>query len=246
MKKVHHKEEVAVIIPYFNESSRLELEQLDLFCTEIGISVYFVDDGSSDDTTKKLKEYFQNKEKIQFIQFTNNIGKTNAVRRSLLKLNDIGYGYVILQDFDLPVSSADCTRALSIVLSNDVGIVSGARVNLAGSNVKRKKSRHWIGRIIASLLFVMTKSDFYDPQSPCKVYNVSVLRNLLREEFKTRWFGDMELHIRARNQGMKIFVIEFPLTEWRDVAGGKLKKSSAFKVLIDLLKLLSISLFSKN
>ena len=80
----------------------------------------------------------------------------------------------------------------------------------------------------------------YDPQSPCKVYQLKTIGGLLEEEFETKWFGDLELLLRYKKNN-PIKILEFPLQNWVDMPNGNLRIGSAPKVLIDLYKLSKIN-----
>jgi hypothetical protein len=87
--------------------------------------------------------------------------------------------------------------------------------------------------------------NFYDPQSPCKAYNLEKISDFLVKEFNSRWFGDIELILRIKKI-RQVEIIEFPLTYWRDREGGNLKWTQGPSVIIDLLKILSLKFFNKN
>ena len=227
-----------IIFPYYNEAKRIDLISLQKFITFVGVDVLFISDGSTDNTTELISKMLdQVKVNVKIVELTKNIGKTNALRIGMLRSLEAGYDLVLTQDVDLPYSGEDAKRAIRLMKTDKVDIYSGARVRLAGSDILRSPLRQWAGRVIATIIYVFYSKDFYDPQSPCKVYNLKSIQDHLIKKFKSRWFGDVELLFRSRNNRKPLVCREFLLEEWQDKPDGKLKIISVFKVFADLIKI---------
>jgi dolichyl-phosphate beta-glucosyltransferase len=233
----------ALLIPFFNEAHRMDADKIYHFMRESPWPIIFIDDGSTDETSNELLRLInalKSHEKHKIVTLHSNVGKTNAVRIGLQELINGGFQFAVLSDFDLPVSLNDLRKAESLAINSDFGLVSGARVRLAGSNVSRSPYRHWIGRMIATLVYLLVTDDMYDPQSPCKVYQLKSVGSLLEDKFETKWFGDLELLLRFKSNN-PIRILEFPLQNWVDIPNGNLSLFSAPKVLMDLLKLSKVN-----
>ena len=229
----------ALLMPFFNEAHRMDADKLYEFMRDSPWPIFFINDGSTDETVNELLHLINRlaaHKKHKIVTLQKNIGKTNAVRIGLQELIDFGFQYAILSDFDLPISLNDLRKAESLAINSDFGLVSGARVRLAGSNVSRSPYRHWIGRMIATLIYLYITDEMYDPQSPCKVYQLKSISSQLGEEFETKWFGDLELLLRFKKNN-PIRILEFPLQNWIDMPNGNLRIRSAPKVIMDLYKL---------
>ena len=227
-----------IIFPYYNEAKRINLISLQKFIASIGLDVMFISDGSTDDSTELISKLAnQVAVDIKIMKLEKNIGKTNALRIAMLRSLEVGYELALTQDVDLPYSDNDAIRAIRLMKSDNVDIYSGARVRLAGSGTLRSPLRQWAGRMIATVIYVFYSKDFYDPQSPCKVYRLKSIQDDLIKNFKSRWFGDVELLYRSRNNGKPLRCKEFLLEEWHDKPDGNLKISSVFQVLTDLVKI---------
>lgn len=90
---------ISIIVPCYNEE-----EAIPIFCDEINnvlvdydYEVIFVDDGSSDNTLKILKEKSES-DKIKYISFSRNFGKEAAMFAGLKKASG---DYVVVMDVDL-------------------------------------------------------------------------------------------------------------------------------------------------
>lgn len=74
---------LSVVIPVFNEELTIDemVSRLHDSCRELDIAyeLVFVNDGSSDRTLVKLKEYAENDPAIRYISFSRNFGHQNAV-----------------------------------------------------------------------------------------------------------------------------------------------------------------------
>lgn len=243
-----------LVIPFYNESKRIRKDDLVEFVIQSKCDALFVDDGSSDFTLahlqdivmkcKNMQEKYQSKNKFSILSLNRNFGKTNAVRQALLQSSS-QYRFALITDSDLPYLLDDCVRALETLKATNSDLVSGARIALSGNQVKRNQFRHWIGRIIATFIHFTMVKNFYDPQSPCKAYNLDKISDFLVKKFNSRWFGDIELILRIEKT-RQVAITEFPLTFWRDRKGGNLKWNQGPSVIIDLLKILVLKFFNKN
>jgi len=234
-----------LIIPYYNERNRLDTLGLLNFIDSVNRHTIFVDDGSTDDSSSLIEQLISTfngeakQARAELLKLSGNVGKTNAIRESLLFAHTLGFTHAVISDIDLPIKASDLEQAIAIAFHTRIAIVSGARVRLSGNDVKRTSIRHWIGRIIATLIWKIFAIDSYDIQSPCKVYNLALISQKLERQFATKWFGDVELlfRLKAESGNAQSFVHEFSLYYWRDVRGGKLRLTGAFHVFLDLCKL---------
>jgi glycosyltransferase involved in cell wall biosynthesis len=228
----------AIIFPFYNEENRIDVFLLEDFINSIGIDVIFINDGSTDRSKELIAEVLARiNVKFTLINLEKNVGKTNAIRVAILESIKNGYAFILTQDLDIPYSSSDAINALNLIDSTSADIFSGARVRLAGSGIRRAPLRQWAGRVIATIIFIFYSKEFYDPQSPCKVYKVSSIQSALQRRFKSRWFGDVELLYRLKKAKHDVICKEFVLNDWQDKPDGKLGIRSVFSVIWDLIKI---------
>lgn len=210
----------------------------------------FVDDGSSDSTAAKLKQLVDSNVQgnVSIITNESNLGKGESVRRGVLYLMGVGLpenGVVGFIDADgaFPVSEVQRTIELGrAILTNsstlNVDAVWSSRVALAGRNVNRNPSRHYLGRVIHTLIGLRIPNLPYDTQSGLKLFRLTdPLRQSLSQAFRTRWFFEIEIITRLRGNNQELRVREEPLEEWNEVGGSHIKGVGLFHVLNDVVKI---------
>ena len=231
-----------MVVPCFNEERRWSTNLWQRLTTVAGTSWTFVNDGSNDRTSDMIRESLGPRSVV--LDLPTNIGKANAVRLGLL--DAIGRnphaGIAGFMDADGAFSLADTERLIGIAReslspSGRLDAVWSSRVALAGRSITRTARRHYIGRVVATLLSVGSYGLPYDTQSGFKLYGVSAdLTDALQERFRTRWFFDLELHYRMQARG-RGNVWEEPLMEWLEVPGSKMGWRQAGRVAIDLTEI---------
>ena len=237
-----------IVIPCYNEESRFPLDRFAAF-TAAHPSIHFllVNDGSTDKTIDVLRRASAGKEdQVGVIDQPVNGGKGEAVRRGILAaLQREGCLYAGFWDADM-ATPLELIDDLTEVLANrpEVAMVFGARVKLLGRHVERRAIRHYLGRIFATVVSVTLRLAIYDTQCGAKIFRVtSETAALFAEPFCTRWVFDVEIIARfIRRRGYDIAsveraIYEFPLPEWRDVAGSRVRPRDFFRAFFDVLKI---------
>lgn len=237
---------IAIIVPCYNEELRFPIQYWkEIVMTENEINWLFIDDGSLDRTFEILQEMCTGTPS-RVIKSANNGGKGNAIRKGFLEIlekdPDIEVlGYV---DSDGAFSINDIFRLATIaiqptnsLIAQPIDAVISSRVSLSGREINRKASRHYLGRLIATLLTRKWNDAPYDTQSGYKLFlNSGSFRNAIKSDFSTKWFVDVELltRIGINNKGL-LNIREEPLFYWNDVAGSKLNFMNFHSIFFELL-----------
>lgn len=226
---------VAVVVPCFDESERLDRAAFVEFARHID-HLIFVDDGSGDRTAEQLGELAEQlPERITVVSLPRNVGKAEAVRIGLLTAVDRGSSLVGYLDADLATPTDEMLRLIDVARTQPHRTaVLGSRVALLGHTVHRRPTRHYLGRLYATAASLALGVPVYDTQCGAKVFRVGVpLQFALADPFPDRWSFDVELLARLLadpNQSADPF-IEVPLHEWRDVAGSAVGVGSGVRAL---------------
>lgn len=236
---------VCLVIPCFNERNRLpQREILDAVQRRAGLSICFVDDGSTDGTMEVLTA-LQAKApaRIDVIRLDTNSGKAEAVRQGILHItrsND--FDIVGYWDADLATPLDDLDDLVSTLAGNpDCVLAMGARVRRLGSSIDRYWWRHMTGRAFATFASLILRLQVYDSQCGAKIFHRDAAAILFRDPFLTQWLFDVEILARMRARlgvtGVLQAVIEVPLRRWVDVGKSKLRFKHMLGVPVDLLKI---------
>jgi len=234
-----------IVVPCYNEGLRLPADQFEQFLDKSQIRFVFVDDGSRDNTIERIESLrVKNGDRVVLLRSPVNRGKAEAVR--------LGINFALKQDAEyIGYWDADLATPLSAILEflaifaerPDLDMVFGSRVKLLGRQVIRRASRHYLGRVFATVASVMLRMPIYDTQCGAKMFRVCPeTRALFAEPFRTRWIFDVELLARYIGQlrspvlaSQRIY--EFPLHSWEDVGGSKVKGVDFFVAMRDILRI---------
>jgi hypothetical protein len=123
-------------------------------------------------------------------------------------------------------------------------MIMGARVQLLGRRIDRSALRHYAGRVAATAISTVLGLRVYDTQCGAKLFRADAAQELFSEPFRTRWIFDAEIIARliARlsakpGSEARDVVYEYPLLEWRDVRGSKIRPRDYLRAALDLLRI---------
>lgn len=235
---------VLLIVPCYNEEKRFNIAYWNKIIHElVVVDFLFVDDGSSDNTFMKIQElttltncYSQRCE--------TNSGKGKTLNNAFSSAVDENYEIIGFIDSDGAFKLDDIKRIINLaeqlIFNKEFEAVFSSRINLAGRNIMRKKSRHYISRAIYTIINLITKIPLYDTQSGFKLYKNSLeWKKVFKEEFKTRWFFDLESIIffsKVHRRDPRVW--EEPLGCWIEIPNSKVNAKQLKQIAIDMSKIL--------
>ena len=230
---------VTVVIPCYNEEKRLDAEAFRNFSVPgHDLSFLFVNDGSRDGTLQLLRSASFN-----VLDLERNSGKAEAVRRGIVAAMESSPDVVGFWDADLATPLAELPSFLDIVSQRPpIEMVFGARVRLLGRDISRRPSRHYVGRVGATLIASSLGLAVYDTQCGAKLFRVNdTMRKVFATPFLSRWIFDVEIiarfvQMRGRDAAAKS-ICELPVRVWHDVDGSKVKGRDFVRALRDLAKI---------
>jgi dolichyl-phosphate beta-glucosyltransferase len=238
---------LALIIPCYNEESRLSVESYENFIGKNPhFTLFFVDDGSTDQTLSALRRLSeQYLDRVIIIALGKNSGKAEAVRRGFDQaLLHQSYDYLGYWDADLATPLSEIPRFEKVIEEESPWVILGSRVLRAGGQIERIWYRHILGRSFATVASLTTGLPIYDTQCGAKFFKQEVAQLIFKDKFVSNYLFDVELLLRMKKNFGKITVLknihELPLTRWRDISGSKIKPSDFFKAPFELYKMLRI------
>ena len=242
------KQACLIVIPCYNEELRFPLERFQAFAAaHPDIGFLLVNDGSKDNTLAVLRQASAGREQqIGVIDQPANGGKGEAVRAGVLAaLQHPECRYLGFWDADLATPLEQIVDLANVLATRPgIDMVFGARVKLLGRHIDRRATRHYLGRIFATVVSAVLRLPIYDTQCGAKIFRVTADTNILfAEPFSSRWVFDVEIiarFIQKRVYNMRSVeesIYEFPLPEWRDVAGSQVRPRDFFRAFFDVVRI---------
>ncbi|WP_396149719.1 glycosyltransferase [Flavobacterium sp.] len=230
---------ITIIIPFYNEEKRIEIERFyQIFNNFTQYNFLLVNDGSTDNTNTILDEFKSKFPNLTILKLDKNVGKAEAIRAAVLSISNTDF--IVYYDADLatPFSELEKLIQFSIVHQN-YKMVMGARIKLIGNQVKRSLTRHYFGRIFATIVsqFVL-KVAVYDTQCGAKVIDFETAKPIFSKPFISKWLFDVELLKRLqKSHNLKEVVKEIPLEKWEEIGSSKIKRTDFFKIPFELFQI---------
>ena len=185
-----------VIIPTYNNAATLAAVIKDV--AQYSSHIIVVNDGSTDNTVDIVKQF----PAVQFISYTENIGKGWALRTAFSYAMDTGYKYAITIDSDGQHFAKDLPAFINKIEEEPNAIIIGAR-NMGqasvpgGSSFGNKFSNFWFK--------VETGITSPDTQSGFRLYPLEPLKKM---HFITRKYEfEIEVLVRAAWKGVKVIAV---------------------------------------
>ena len=232
---------VVIVIPCFNEALRLDTRRFLHFASRHPrIRFVLVDDASTDATVDVLR-YMHSKNPAQFnvLELPSNRGKAEAVRHGLLNGFSQHPFAVGFWDADLATPLEAIPEMLHVMDRDEsINLVFGSRMQLLGRKIKRKPWRQKMGWLFATVASQVLGLNIRDTQCGAKLFRVNPLtQQLFADPFSSGWIFDVELFARwicLDGKSNPDSAYEFPLAEWQDIEGSKLKLKDYFNAIAQL------------
>jgi len=206
----------ALIIPCLNERGRAEgfIHEVLEACPEV--LVITVDDGSASPLGPS------DHPRWVCLSYPTNRGKGFAVRHGWNWATENHPGVDILGfcDADGAVPAGEIQRLLGLFTASDAGLLIGSRIRMLGRNVERHPSRHYIGRIYATLASLMLDLPAYDTQCGCKWIRRAAYDAVAPGLVIDRFAFDAELIVRVLRKG---FAVREEPVDWQEKSGSKVR-----------------------
>jgi dolichyl-phosphate beta-glucosyltransferase len=239
MRQCYRVARVALVVPCYNEADRLDSGAFRNFHLDGDeLEFIFVNDGSRDGTQRILESL-----PGTVVRLERNSGKAEAVRRGIEVALDRSPDFIGFWDADLATPLSELPGFIDIMRKRpQIEMVFGARVRLLGRDISRNTSRHYFGRVGATLISSTLGLGLYDTQCGAKLFRVNeTLRDVFSQRFLSRWIFDVEIIARFVQRWGRDRVAqtlyEYPVTQWHDVKGSKVKSRDFIRALRDLWKI---------
>lgn len=235
---------VCIIIPCYNEAARLPIgDFLAYMKPGTKVNFCFVDDGSTDSTRTVLESMqAQHPNSVQTLLLPQNQGKAGAVRAGMLHCVEKPFDYIGFLDADLATPLSAITDLTAVLDANPaLDLVMGSRIKFLGVDIRRDPFRHYVGRIIATIISNILKLPVYDSQCGAKLFRTGVVGALFQEPFISPWLFDVELLARLTQKHGRPAVLdhvaEHPLRQWIEQSDSRISSGYMFKMWVELYRI---------
>jgi len=217
---------LSVIIPVFNEAGTIRAVIEKVQAVDIDKEVIIVDDGSSDDTYRVLRElrYIN----LKLVHHTKNRGKGAAV---VTGLSQAAGEYMIIQDADLEYEPADYPLLMNALNSGQADMALGARFTKQyhGALVPRVGNRFLTA--LLNLLFGVKLNDCF---TCYKMFKAQAARDF---NLKARSFDiEIEMLAKAVKAGLKIIEVPVSYVPRTYSEGKKIRIKDGIKAIFSIIK----------
>jgi dolichyl-phosphate beta-glucosyltransferase len=238
--------ELALVVPCYNEAARLDPEAfLEFAATHPTVRLLMIDDGSVDATPDILARMcMAAPESVEALRKASRSGKAEAVRTGILAGIERCAALVGFLDADLSTPLRAIDDFLAVLRGRpSLEFILGSRVMLLGRDVRRKTTRHYLGRVFATAVSHVLDLPVYDTQCGAKVLRVNAATAaLFRQPFRSPWIFDVELIARylrlpvaPGEAARRDRLYELVVPAWHDIAGSKLRSYDFARAAVDLV-----------
>lgn len=228
----------SLIVPCYNESGRVEalLQGLETFQKTFKYPVEYiiVDDGSKDDTVRKIEssafyQKYSQTQQCRLIKQGVNKGKGAALKAGVEAASN---SYILTLDADLSTSPSELTHFIKHLSPDKILVASREHKD---SKITAEKSRKNIGRIFNLMVRCLTPLNLLDTQCGFKLYPAPIAKTLFASLQTNGWAHDVELLYKAHNMGVQIQ--DLPVT-WKSMEGSKINVfSDSIKMFFEVLRI---------
>jgi len=220
---------LTALIPFFNEERTIaELaRQLDSLPNGVLTECIFVDDGSTDSSSRLLSLALENVHfKSQILSKTNG-GKASAIREGVKALSTT---HVVILDSDLELTTSDIERLWQVVQSGENDFVFGYRTFLAHSSFTYRYSRG--NQLISNLYGIFFNEVITDIMCGYKLVPTQTLQSL---PFKYKHFGlEIEIPMQMWLNNQRPFEVDVAYLARTRAQGKSISVKDAFSVIASM------------
>lgn len=204
------KETISIIIPCYNEEESIyliytEMSSLADTMQEVDFEFLFIDDGSKDNTLRKIKNIRKTDSRVRYISFSRNFGKESAMYAGLSESNG---DYAVIIDADLQHHPKYINHMYLMIKENKCDCAAARRKNREGE----PKIRSYFSNIFYKLINKISSTEIPEGATDFRLMSRKMVDSVLSLEecnrfskgifswigFDTKW---IDIHNEERVAG---------------------------------------------
>lgn len=201
-KKMSDRLDLSVVMPAYNEEVYIEktINRIDSIVKQTGLKyeLVVVDDGSIDNTRKKIHDYAKNNGHVKVIGYNKNMGKGFAIKKGFLQCKG---NAVVFADSDLDIDPSQITTYLKTLKVADIAIASKWHPK---SRVEIPSLRRFLSYSFSMLVRLLTGIRVKDTQTGLKAVKREALEKAFRTLAVKKYAFDVELLVLANLYGLRV------------------------------------------
>ena len=153
---------LSIVVPCYNEEESVELflNEIQSILSDYNFEVIFVNDGSSDNTLKVIKDLADSNSNIKYLSFSRNFGKESAIYAGLSNANG---DLVCLIDADLQHPPSLIPEMIESIRSGEADVVAARRTSRKGESKLKSIFSHMFYKVfnrVSQITLVEGATDF--------------------------------------------------------------------------------------
>jgi dolichol-phosphate mannosyltransferase len=225
-----NKPNISLIIPAYNEESRIESVVKNICDQFPGQEIIVVCNGCIDNTHHILNALRSRYSNMQILNFPQKLGKGGAIIEGFRAAEGEKIGFA---DADDSVEPGEI-EGMFAALSEADGVIASRRLSKSIITVQQSIIRRFSSRVFNIIVRALFGLNFKDTQCGVKVFRKEVIKDVLNSLSATGFEFDVELLWKLKSKGYR--VVEFPVI-WKHVEGSTFRLTNAPVMLLSLLKI---------
>ncbi len=232
------KNQLTVIVPFFNEERFLKSSVTRLVNLKICQEIIMVDDKSTDKSLEIGKELESSFSNIKLLTKHKNEGKGSCILEAKKHLNT---SHVIFHDADMEYDPNDITKLFDKTSEYPDAIILGSRTLNMALIKNRSTSLAFVNKLLCKLFNLLNNKNISDIASGYILMPSKFLLNNINEE---KGFGiEVEILTKAVTNGLEIYELPINYNGRKYSQGKKIKIKDGVNILS---KIIYYSKFSKK